>query len=1157
MKFLNLKIHNLASIEDAEIDFDGSVLRDEPLFLITGATGAGKSTILDAICLALYNETPRFSEAAEKNVKLTDRYNAATGRNVAEKDYKAGEQDIPLNHKGQLLRRGTAEGWVKLTFEDEGKQYLAFWYVKRTYNRADGKLEKPQNSLTDLSTGKVFEKTSALKEVEKVVGLTFDEFCRTTMLAQGEFTRFLQSSSKDKSAILEKLTRTTQFTEIGKKISELRGQYAVEYERKKTMLKGIILFTEEQTAEKLREKDELKTISETLAGEYDTCNKKRKWLSTDSQLASDIEEKSKALLMRKEATETEEYEMESRMVADYEATTEPRAWMADMEQAQRQIQQLKDDESGMAGRYAELVAANTMVAQALDNDLLRLDELETWIGERRDHANMLHDAKEITFRLRQVQNDEESIRKRMQTVEDANNRLPEMDRHIEECQKKEQEASEQLRQKTEDRENTAGKREALDPEGLKKKSKALSGKKDDIKTAMNHNTLLDTKHAHLQETEDAYRKRMDERVRLEEALPGLRERVEWMKKQHEREKEAYDQIRSSMDENIRALRATLRKGTTCPLCLQDVEHDHVPDPDYDTYIRPLYEAEKKSREELEKATTDWKAKEQMVITLKKQEEEARKNWKKAEEQFEVQFEVVRKDLEKVLESEPDMAMSSQQRQEMLRQMEEKVKEELAEVAGRLEEVESIGKQLEQMMRDEKKLTRIQSDAKAATKEAENLKQQLLANVDAAKNDIRLLRDNIDNALQHLRNDISWTGWEKEWEDDHDAFTKRLGAEGVAYVEAEKGRASLQQVIDTRKMTLEAARQSRDDVEKLVPQWVGVQEGELSHPKSETELPRLWNELTNKVNIWKTSLANKEEYRAKKEEMVRAFVDAHQDISFQRLVELAACDKEKVESTKRRHEELQRVIQKDMGGLAQLKQQRERHLAEKPAFSEEETAEWLKAKAEDLDARRKETLKQIGQLEQQLRDDKEKQQKHARAFAECEECRDVLEQWIKLDKELGGADGSRFCRVAQSFILHHLLTHANKYLEKFTNRYELVCEPGALAILVRDRFSRQSPQFAKILSGGESFMVSLSLALALAKLNTNQSSVDTLFIDEGFGTLDEECLNIVMDTLEQLHQMGGHRVGIISHVEALNDRIHAQVQVRRVNPSKSVVEVKRM
>ena len=89
------------------------------------------------------------------------------------------------------------------------------------------------------------------------------------------------------------------------------------------------------------------------------------------------------------------------------------------------------------------------------------------------------------------------------------------------------------------------------------------------------------------------------------------------------------------------------------------------------------------------------------------------------------------------------------------------------------------------------------------------------------------------------------------------------------------------------------------------------------------------------------------------------------------------------------------------------------------------------------------------------------------------------------------------------------------------------------------------------------MVSLSLALALAKLNTHQSSVDTLFIDEGFGSLDEGCLNTVMDTLEHLHQIGGRRVGVISHVEALNDRIRTQVRVDRVDPTRSKVVVKRV
>lgn len=810
----------------------------------------------------------------------------------------------------------------------------------------------------------------------------------------------------------------------------------------------------------------------------------------------------------------------------------------------------------MVRQFAELIAANDLVGQALDDDSRELEKVETWIGERQDHAGMLHDARTISLRLGQVQDDEESIGKKQQMVEEATNLLPEMDERIEEKRKNEQEAAGQLQQKTQEREEIERKRDTFDRKGLVEKSKTLSGKRDDIRKAISGVILLDTKRAHLEGQETAYKNLMDEERRLENELPGLKKQEELQKELHDREKEAYDNIRSSMEENIKALRATLKKGMTCPLCLQEVEHDHVPDLDYDTCIRPLFEAEKKSREALEKAMAEFKAGEKTLKTLGKQVAEAKKTWEKACEQFDNQTEMLRKDLVKVLGSDPDMAMPSTQMQEMLGRLEEQVEKELAEVKGLLEELETIGRQLEQKLSEERKLVKKHAEAKAATTEAENKKKQLQADIEAANRERRQLQDRINEAMELLRSDISWAGWEKEWENDHKAFLKRLNDEAAALDKAEQRRTSLNQVIATRKMTLEVVGQSKDGVETLVPKWVGVPKVELARPLSEADLPLLWNTFVNKVNTWKTSLANKEEDLAKNEERVRDFIISHPDISLQRLVELSACAKDEVEATRQWHEKMVASIQKEEGGLATLKQQRARLQEDKPDFREEETVEWLKDRAEELDARSKKALQEMGQLDQQLREDKEKQKKHAQALVDLEESKVEYGQWKKLDDELGSSDGSRFCRVAQSFILRHLLAHANNYLSKFTNRYELVCEPGVLTILVKDRFSSQSPQSARILSGGESFMVSLSLALALAKLNVNQSSVDTLFIDEGFGTLDEECLNVVMDTLEQLHQMGGHRVGIISHVDALNDRIHAQVQVKRVNPSKSIIEVVR-
>ncbi|MBQ1486721.1 MAG: exonuclease SbcC, partial [Muribaculaceae bacterium] len=167
---------------------------------------------------------------------------------------------------------------------------------------------------------------------------------------------------------------------------------------------------------------------------------------------------------------------------------------------------------------------------------------------------------------------------------------------------------------------------------------------------------------------------------------------------------------------------------------------------------------------------------------------------------------------------------------------------------------------------------------------------------------------------------------------------------------------------------------------------------------------------------------------------------------------------------------------------------------------------------------------------------------------------IYRQWAEFSNILGSADGKTFRKIAQSYLLGELLNNANGYLRQFNDRYELEANPGTLTILVRDLLQGDLTS-VNTLSGGESFMVSLALALALASATGKMFSVDTLFIDEGFGSLSENCLGPVMETLNRLYEMGGRRVGIISHVELLKERVTTQIQVERDGLNNTVSRVK--
>lgn len=236
MKLKKLDITNIASISSASIDFTSAPLSDSPIFLICGETGSGKSTILDAICLALYNKTPRLT-----NGKKTD-----------ETSYKEGGQEISIMSVNQLLKKGEKEGGITLLFEGaDGSDYIAEWKCRVNRN---GKLKDEEWYITD-STGNTDDSKgkARIAKMTEIIGLDYDEFCRTSMLAQGQFTQFLKAETKEKSDILEKITGTEIYAKIGTRIHQNSLDAENAYKEADRDVDSVVLLSEEEKSAQVNE----------------------------------------------------------------------------------------------------------------------------------------------------------------------------------------------------------------------------------------------------------------------------------------------------------------------------------------------------------------------------------------------------------------------------------------------------------------------------------------------------------------------------------------------------------------------------------------------------------------------------------------------------------------------------------------------------------------------------------------------------------------------------------------------------------------------------------------------------------------------------------------------------------------------------------------
>ena len=1149
-----ITIHNLASIEHAVIDFTQSPLKDEPLFLINGPTGSGKSTLLDAICLALFGETPRLYKVGERSVKFTSSYI------TKEKGVEVVKDDaLQLDDKRQIMRRGTAECYATVMFATKDNvDYEAKWYVQRAYKKSDGKLQDAKHSLTNLKTGVTVVK-NVPQEVENLIHLNFNQFCRTAMLAQGEFTKFMQSDSNEKAQILEKLTGTNIYSEISKRIFETCRQKNEAMEKAKLLTENISLLSDDQIVEINNAVTLAENMLRQLTQKGTEATEKANWLKNFNETEANLKTAADTLCAEEKKMQEATYQEDEHKLRLFRMTEEPRTNLTEKNRLLLAVQKEEAKAGLFETRYRTLLSQVVLLTQKQNADINQKALLAAQIEERKPQKDMLLQAQTIVQQLKTVQGLFKRINDNKAKIHQLQLDVPAMEKKIaaaqEDCKKRAETVDETtlLLQKAE--EELA----LMKPDELNGKRQKLEKKRNCLATVQQDLAIYEMKKGLLEQNQKAVDNAQKDVETKSNGLPELEKEEQRAQDELQKAEQLYEAIKDSLDKHIKNLRSKLQKGDVCPLCGQKIGQALMTDKEFEDTVKPLEKNYKEAKTALGKCQS-------AVMAAKENLLQARNNYAKTDKDLKKAQRDLQQFLQKAVlhyQQLTDEEISEESYDNHFETVRGKVKEldlqlleEQAALNDDAEKVQAKQNEVNRLQREKTKQTGFKSEAELRLLREKQALSDLNNNIANRQRDIDESEKDASARMLQLDTLVVTPQWRTVWNENPQAFEDMLLREAGNMLRDEKREQQLSGQIELRDNCLSAINEMKEKLAKLLPTMIDSDplSADSKLTRSPNELVTDWTSLLNDTQVWKTTIGTWTEQIAQYEDALQKFYQDNPQIQPEEVEALMGLSASLIEEIRQNHSHLENLVAKLKGRVAQLQLGKEQLEAVRPNILPEETVQTLNETSAQCEYKKQQQQQEIGKLKNQLDEDREKRAQKQKAVEEFKIIEKEAIKWKLFNDEFGSSDGSKFRKIAQSYLLNHLLIKANVYLRHFTDRYELVAEPGALAILVSDRYTKQPPQYVKILSGGESFMVSLALALALAQLNDTPFAVDTVFIDEGFGTLDHDSLTAVMDTLEKLYQIGGTRVGVISHVEELRQRIAVQVNVKRVDPTKSQLVV---